>query len=221
MATQMLTIDAFMTGEDEREFSRVTLEALPDVLFVDIDRWDSPVPWVRDSISDCVSRELCVAIVNKNITPWDYYCAHYVKKSAEGYYQGLHVGKGIIQFLRSRERDFHPGGLANGILIAIYDPEENPEMDAFVKAVYGLLKQGGKELYLIRPDTGVVSDTPETKFFAWPDAVRQYDMAGNHYLLNHELAYFTSRRDAQIPEELRKILRARFEALNHAGKKSG
>jgi len=203
-----------MTKEDEREFSRQLLEALPEISFIDIDCWATLDPIIRSSIADCSSRWGNIGLLNKQIMPLKSYCSEYIQKTAHGYYQGGSVGRGLIQYLRPKEEKYDPLGFKNGSLTSSYHIDRDIDTDIYVKTVYKIFKKGAKKLYYINPMTGSINNKPETRFFAWPDAVQQYDMANEKYLCNHAIAYFTSKHDAQLPEYLTKKLKERAEAHN-------
>jgi hypothetical protein len=197
---KMPTIEIFMTTEDEREFSRQLLQYLPEMVFIDLDFWTSPKPVVHSSIADCSSQFGHVSLLNKKITSLEYYCAHHIIKSAHGHYEGHSLGCGLIQYLRSRETDFTPLGLRNGRLSASYHIDKDSDMDTYVKMVFKILKKGAQKLYLIDPETGKVSEKPESRFIAWPDAIKKYDIVNDKYLCANTLVYFTSDPGAKIPE---------------------
>jgi hypothetical protein len=193
MTTKLPTIQTFMVQEDERAFSKALREAFPGMVFIDAGCWPDPEPRAYDSIVDCSDFHGEVVLLNTQICPLEEYAHKCVFKNKwHDYYEPLSFGRGLIQYLRSKPWNIEHQGLNNGRLAASYEPEKWPEMDAYVKSVFKVFKKGAAKLYYLNPETWQINERPETRFFAWPEAVKQYDCGDGKYLINHSQAYFTS-----------------------------
>jgi hypothetical protein len=198
MSLKMPTIQTFMIEEDERKFSEIIKENFPEVVFVDIYHWPDPEPRIYDSIADC-SSSISVALLNTNIVTIEEYRSRYVMKSKwHDYYEAMNIGCGLIQYLRSRPWNQNHNGLQDGRLAASYDPDKRPKTDAYVKAIYKLFRKGGVKLYFMNPETWEIQKKPNAKFFAWPEAVKQYDCVNEQFLINNNFAYLTSKHERQL-----------------------
>ncbi|MDR2012534.1 MAG: hypothetical protein LBQ20_05740 [Rhodanobacter sp.] len=206
---RMPTLEIFMTKEDEREFSKQLLQALPEMTFIDLDCWETSEPVIRKSIADCTSRWNECALLNKSVTPLERYRSYHVNKSVHGYYEGHVIGPGIIQYSRSKEEDYDPPGFRSGRFAASYHTDKEPSMDTYVKTVYKIFKKGAKKLFFINSETGKIVDRSSPGAFAWPDAIRQYDMVNGKYLCSHARAYCTSDLNTKVPEYLVEKLKER------------
>ncbi|MEQ4624047.1 hypothetical protein [Providencia manganoxydans] len=182
---KMPTIQVFMTKKDEDNFSRLLKDSINGIEFIDIYNWNTNSPQVRESLSLCYEKVFsAAAILNTNITSLDDYKDNYVfRNQSDNGYTGSFVGKGLIQFLHSKDGECVEGCLKDGRLSASYNPTEDPETDAFVKAVWKIFKKGAKKVYAINRETGeLYRDKPETRYFAWPDAAKIYDGTDGRYL---------------------------------------
>lgn len=94
--------------------------------------------------------------------------------------------------------DYAPDGLRNGRLAASYNPTKEPETNKFVKRVWKLFKKGAEKLYFIDPETGKVQEKPETRFFGWPDAAKNFNGENGRYLTNHAFAYFVPEKSQLV-----------------------
>ncbi|WP_369944419.1 hypothetical protein [Xanthomonas medicagonis] len=126
-----------MTKKDEEEFSKILIQEIPSVRFIDT----YPLPKLeiilQPSIDKChgALTSIC-AILNTNITNLDDYKIKYIHKSpVREEYTPDFFGRGLIQFQHSKRANYTPDGLMDGRLAASYDSVEDPETDAFVKAV--------------------------------------------------------------------------------------
>jgi hypothetical protein len=191
MSLKMPTIETFMVKEDERRFSEILREKLPQVVFVDLFCWPDSEPRIYSSLDECSS--FMSALLNTAITPISDYKSQYVAKSQwHEYYEGSPVGAGLIQYLRSEAWNQNHKGLQNGRLAASYELPKEYETDTYVKEVYKLFKKFAVKLYWLNPETWETSERYATKFFAGPEAVRQYDRVNGQYLINNTMAYFSS-----------------------------
>lgn len=185
-----------MTKKDEDEFSKILIREIPDVKFIDAYPLPKPEVIIRPSIAQCYGALTSVcAILNTKITSLDLYEKKYIHKSpSREEYKPDFFGKGLIQFQHSKKANYVPDGLKDGRLAASYDSAEDPETDAFVKAVWKLCKQHGHKLYPITDmKAGTVSPKPHARFIAWPDAIAKFDRVDDMYLTNNTMAYFTSK----------------------------
>ncbi|HGM9749494.1 TPA: hypothetical protein ACKRC4_003726 [Proteus mirabilis] len=188
-------LEIFMTKKDEECFSKALKEYSDSIEFIDNYIWLTAEPPLKELISLCYDAiNSNVTIINGNITSFSEYKNHFVfPRPNNAGFSGSFVGKGLIQFIHSREADFAEGCLRNGTISASYKPAEDPETEAFVKAVWKIFKKGSKKVYLIDRETGEVNIKPETNFFAWPDAAKTYDGTDGRYLTNHAFAYFVAK----------------------------
>jgi hypothetical protein len=193
MATKLPQIQTFMGQEDERTFSKALREAFPGMVFIDKGCWPDPAPRVYDSIVGCSDSHGQITLLNTQICSLEDYAREYVVKNKwHDYYESANVGRGLIQYLRSKPWNIEHQGLNNGRLAASYDLEKEPEMDAYVKSVFRVFKKGATKLYYLNPETWQINERPTTVFFAWPEAIKQYDCVDGKYLICHSQAYFTS-----------------------------
>jgi hypothetical protein len=195
MTMKLPQIQTFMVQEDEREFSKAIRNMLPGIVFADQLFLKNPSDLnIHDSISDC-SSPIGVTLLNTQILSLEDFSRKYVLKNKwHDYYEVEPVGHGLIQYLRSQTCDFKHQGLSNGRLAASYDLEKQPEMDFYVKSVFKIFKKTAVKLYYLNPETWQINEKPETRFFAWPGAIKHYDGVDGKYLIGHAQAYFTSRR---------------------------
>ncbi|POM17564.1 Uncharacterised protein [Burkholderia cepacia] len=194
MTTKIPTLQIFMTDVDEVVFSGLLKAHIPSIKFIDSFLWSSPVPAAHDSMAECHGHPFSnVVILDEAICTVERYAREFVAPHpGGGSYMGGNVGPGMIQVLRSREAGYAPQSLRDGRLTASYDPNAEPAMDAFVKAVWKIFKKFSQKTYLINPETGVVSEEPETRFFAGPDAAAQFDGSSGNYLMNSAFVYFVA-----------------------------
>lgn len=204
MSTKLPTIQTFMVEEDERAFSKALREQLPGMVFVNTGCWPDPDPTSRvyDSIADCADFLGGVALLNTEICSLERYAREYVfKNEYHGYYEPSEFGCGCIQYLRSKMwTGAKEPGLNNGGLAASYKTEEEPEMDAYVRTVFRILRKGAKKLYGVDPKSWEVNDKPYSDYFAWPEAVNQHDHVNGHYLIHHNWVYMTSKPNLFKPD---------------------
>ncbi|WP_407972031.1 hypothetical protein ACJ51O_31025 [Burkholderia pyrrocinia] len=194
MTNKMPTLQTFMTAVDEAVFSDLLKAHIPSVKFIDSFLWSSPVPPVHDSMAECHGHPFSnIVILDEAICTVERYAREFVgPHPGGGSYMGGNVGPGMIQFLRSREADYAPGSLRDGRLAASYDPNAEPAMDAFVKTVWKIFKKFAAKTYLVNRETGVVSEKPETRFFAGPDAAAKFNGSNGSYLTNNAFVYFVA-----------------------------
>lgn len=110
-----------------------------------------------------------------------------------GFFYGGQVGSGLIQVLHCRIAGYQPGGLMNGRFAASFNTVTQADTAEFVKQVFKIVKKHFKKIYRIDPATKETQPKPETRFFAGPDAIAQYDQVDGLYLTNHNFAYFTTK----------------------------
>ncbi|WP_144290423.1 hypothetical protein [Chitinilyticum litopenaei] len=197
MPSKLSTLYLFMTREDEDNFSKNLIEAIPDIIFIDNHPWKTPEPAIRQSLADCYEKLNSGAVIlNNKITTLADYKDNYIGSVRNGTeFHGSPVGEGLIQFEHSKNANYLPDGLRDGGLAASYDSDSDPETDQFVKAVWKIAKKHAFKLYALDPKTGLIlHDKPSTKFFAWPDAVAKYDQVDGLFLTNNTMAYFTSKK---------------------------
>ncbi|AFH92988.1 MULTISPECIES: hypothetical protein [Providencia] len=178
-------IEVFMSKVDEDNFSKALGDYFKEIKFIDNYVWDTLDPPVRNSISLCYGAiNSNVTIINSDITSISDYKNNYVfPRPNNAGFSGSFVGKGLVQFIHSKEADFAAGCLRNGTISASYKPAEDPETEAFVKGVWKIFKKGAKKVYAINRETGeLYRDKPETRYFAWPDAAKIYDGTDGRYL---------------------------------------
>ena len=150
MATKMPTIHTFMTKQDEDSFSKLIVEQVPDVKFIDMFIWPTSTPVTRNSIAGCSSS--MVAILKTGITSMDFYSKTWVGRRTESNgYDGAQIGPGIIQFLRSKPAHYDPKSLRNGRLSATYNPDTEHDMDASCESGVRLSRRGGNAPSCRRP----------------------------------------------------------------------
>ncbi|WP_240202634.1 MULTISPECIES: hypothetical protein [Burkholderia] len=191
----MPTLQTFMTRVDEAVFSDLLRAHIPHVKFIDSYIWNSPVPPVHHSMSECSGQPFSdVVILDEAICTVERYTHEFVAPHPSGSgYIGSMEGPGAIQFLRSREAKYAPGSLRDGRLAASYDPELDEATDRFVKMVWKIFKKFAMKTFLIDRETGAVRGKPETRFFAGPDAAVMFDGSKGNYLTNNTLAYFVAK----------------------------
>lgn len=194
MTTKMPTVQTFMTDVDEAVFSGLLKAHIPSVKFIDSFLWSSSVPPAHDSMAECRGHPFSnVVILDGTICTVERYAREFVgPHPGGGSYIGGNVGPGMIQFLRSREADYASGSLRDGRMTASYDPNAEPAVDAFVKVVWKIFKKFAQKTYLVNCETGVVSEKPETRFFAGPDAAAKFNGSNGSYLTNSAFVYFVA-----------------------------
>ncbi|HDR9483819.1 hypothetical protein BLA13014_00734 [Burkholderia aenigmatica] len=195
MIAKMPTLQTFMTRVDEAAFSDLLRAHIPHVKFIDSYIWNSRVPPVHHSMSECSGQLFSdVVILDEAICTVERYTREFVAPHPSGSgYIGSMEGPGAIQFLRSREAKYAPGSLRDGRLAASYDPKFDETTDRFVKTVWKIFKKFSMKTFLIDRETGAVRDKPETRFFAGPDAAVMFDGSKGNYLTNNTLAYFVAK----------------------------
>ena len=194
MTTKMPTLQTFMTPVDEAAFSDLLKAQIPQVKFIDSYIWSSPVPPAYDSMTECNGQPFSdIVILDESICSVERYAREFVgaRPGGIGYFGG-NVGPGMIQFLRSHEADYAPGCLRDGRLAASYNPDAEPDMDAFVKTVWKVFKKFAHKTFVVNRETGVVNEKPEARFFAGPDAAAKFDGMDGHYLTNNAFFYLVA-----------------------------
>lgn len=144
-------LEIFMTKKDEECFSKALKEYSDSIEFIDNYIWLTAEPPLKELISLCYDAiNSNVTIINGNITSFSEYKNHFVfPRPNNAGFSGSFVGKGLIQFIHSREADFAEGCLRNGTISASYKPAEDPETEAFVKAVWKIFKKALKRFTLL------------------------------------------------------------------------
>lgn len=102
------------------------------------------------------------------------------------YYHFTQVGKGQMQFLRSKPDPFHPNNLSEGRLADYYEPEK-----IWKNKIYNILKKlGGKVYWYYHTTEGKpeISKKPQNKLVALPDVLRKYN--GKNGFLTQSAAKF-------------------------------
>ncbi|WP_075123139.1 hypothetical protein [Burkholderia paludis] len=195
MTAKMPTLQTFMTSIDEEVFSDLLKVHIPRVKFIDSYIWDSPVPPVYDSMSECQGQPFSdIVILDEAICTVERYKREFVAPHPGGSgYIGSMEGPGAIQFLRSHEAKYAPGSLRDGRLAASYAPDVDQATDEFVKTVWRVFKKFALKTFLLDRETGTVRENPETRFFAGPNAAAMFDGSNGNYLTNNTLAYFVAK----------------------------
>lgn len=177
----------FMTPADEREYSAQLRTRFPQLAFIDGALWQALPPPVTHDIADGSS--MIVLLLNQAIVSFEEYTGRFTKPHPSGSgYMGGQVGPGLVQFWKSTNPKAAPTHLQNGRVAASYDSSES-ETDAFVKAVWSITRKGARQVFAIDRATGAISDRPDPKFLAWPDAAERYNGEGERYLA-HTVAHF-------------------------------
>ncbi|MCX6848245.1 MAG: hypothetical protein NTY98_04940 [Verrucomicrobia bacterium] len=133
----------FLSRTDEDTFARRLRVLVPDVLFVDGQRWSSSVPPAHSLISSCLSNLVYIWSPNT--------CAELpYKKLPSGVYQGPISGV-VIQFVRCKQTDH---SLLSGDIGIGYDKNDS-RMVCFVDKVWNTLRAlNATKLESINPDNG-------------------------------------------------------------------
>src|SRR5437867_5163624 len=123
----------FMTHQDEATFSEILRSNFPGIVFLDGNVWPHPEPAIARSIDQCKSDYGDVYLWNKDLFP-----AIPIGPRAGGGFQGPGSGP-VLQFLRSipEENILRSGRIALGIS----DENLTPEVDAYFKAVWRIVKK--------------------------------------------------------------------------------
>ena len=195
LTTKVSTFQIFMTSVDEEVFSDLLKSHIHCIKFIDSYIWNSPVPPVHDSMSECYGQPFSdIVILDEAICTVERYTREFVSPHPGGSgYIGSMEGPGAIQFLRSHEAKYAPGSLRDGRLVASYDPDLDPATDELVKTVWRVFKQFSLKTFLLDRETGTVRERPETRFFAGPNAAAMFDGSNGNYLTNNTLAYFVAK----------------------------
>ncbi|MCF5692456.1 MULTISPECIES: hypothetical protein [Pseudomonas] len=192
MPNKTMTIETFMTENDEYNFSILLRSEIPRITFIDDFVWSTPNPPFHETLAQCKGwAGSNAAILDEMILSSSDYKKTMVTphQSGSGFIGGT-IGKGLIQFHRSYEADYAKTCLRNGRIAASYDPENDPETDIFVKTVWRLFKKHALKVHLVNMDSGEIHEKPEKRFFSWPDAAEKYDGKNGNYLTNTAMAYF-------------------------------
>ena len=191
---KMIAVQIFMTSEDAVEFSKILKDQIESVKFIKQGIWPSRNVPVFDVLDIETAKNIHFTIINTNILSLERYKNKFVIPHPAGSgYIGGQIGDGLMGFSSSRLASYDSMSLRDGVLMASYNLETEPETDKFVKAVWKIFKKGAKKVYLINRETGQIAEKPETRFFAWPDAAKKYNGENGHYLTNHAFAYFVAK----------------------------
>src|SRR5689334_16891654 len=145
MRERAIQVLSFMTRKDESEFSRVIKQHVKRLVLIDEAIWQALPPPTMQSLEEC-SGGLAV-LLNEELLGFDEYCRKFIKHHPSGKgFLGGQVGRGLIQFIRSRESKDAPGCLKDGRLAATYDPTDVP-MKAYVDEIWRAFKRGAKRVY--------------------------------------------------------------------------
>lgn len=187
-----------MTREDERAFSRLLLDRLPDVVIIDGDVFPTAEPVIRASIAECSSLTVC--LLKTDILSVDFCRQHWIKRREESgdyVFSSLGYAKGQMLLRRRGEDGNDPGSLVDGTLCGTLGNHDE-QTKAYVSTVHDLFRTHAVRLLLIDIQGGVRNDRPETRFMAWPDAARRYDGRNGRYLTNGAGAFFVP-YEAAVP----------------------
>lgn len=156
-----------MTENDEKKFSILLKNEIPQVTFIDDYVWSTPSPPFHDTLSQCKGwAGSNAAILNEMIlSSSDYKRTMLIPHPSGSGFIGGTIGKGLIQFHRSYEADYANTCLRNGRLAASFDPETDPETNMFVKTVWRLFKKHALKVHLVNMDNGQTHEKPEKGFF--------------------------------------------------------
>lgn len=195
MTSKVLSIETFLTSIDEHTFSMLLKEHVPKVKFIESFVWNTPNPPVYDSMAECCNNKFSdVVIIDTSIVSIEEYKNTRIIPHPSGQgYMGSNVGNGVIQFLRSRLGRYVENCLGNGRLAASYNSEYQPKTDQFVKTVWKLVRKNALKVYLIDRETGKVSEKPESRFFAFPDAAAKFNGTNGQYLTCGALTFFVAK----------------------------
>ncbi|WP_047683250.1 MULTISPECIES: hypothetical protein [Xenorhabdus] len=196
MSNKTPGIELFMTSTDEEQFSIALKNKIDSIKFIEQYVWDDNTLPISDILKfgETIDKSN-FSIINTKILSVEMYKNQYITPHPSGMgYIGGWVGKGLIQFLRSKTANYATNCLRNGTLSASYDPIQDPETDLFVKTVWKIFKKGAQKVYLIDRETGKVANKSETKFFAWPDAAEKYNGKNENYLTNNAFSYFIAKK---------------------------
>jgi hypothetical protein len=205
MTEKYIEVRTFMDGFDEKTFSESILKIYPGVIFIEENIPKNPNPPVIKSINEIVNPANGanrITILNTNIVSLESYLnvhIHEIDKSNSD--SNTPCDAGIIRFLSSFLVNYEPGGLRNGELTAVIDPDFGIEAQQFVESIFSIFKNGSCKIYVLDPKTGVVDqDREENMFFAWPSAIKNYDQVNEKYLTHNDWCYFTSKINSHVPK---------------------
>lgn len=188
MALKLPIMQIFMTKKDEFDFSLMIKEKLPHVVFVDCVFKEKEFDY-RNGLDECTSVKR--AIWDQSILSIPQHQA-YISERGQMYH-APGVGPGLIQYVPTKGVNYDVKIAGSGSITSSYDSELEPAMDVFVKTVWKIFKSKAKKLYYMNRLTGEVSERPETRFFAWPDAVKTYNGDDGFYLLANRDGYFVAK----------------------------
>jgi hypothetical protein len=196
MNEEFVSLRTFMDSSDEKAFSESILKIHPGVIFIEGISWKNLNLPVKKSISEIINSNNepnQIIILNTNIVSLKSYLNEHIYKYDDEYH-GTSCGCGMITFNTSFLTDYEPGGLRNGELTAVIDPDFGIEAQQFVESIFSIIKNGSRKIYVFYPETGTVDqDREENQFFAWPSAIKNYDQVDGKYLTHNEWCYFTSK----------------------------
>ncbi|BDR57691.1 hypothetical protein [Xylocopilactobacillus apicola] len=196
MTSKVLSLEVFLTKTDENTFSRLLKEQFPQIKFIENFVWHTPNPPVYDSMAECWNNKFSdIIIIDTHILSIEEYKNTCIIPHLSGQgYLGSQVGDGVIQFLRSRVGEYGDNNcLGNGSLGASYNLEYEPETDKLVKAVWKLVRKNALKVYFVDTATGKVSEKPESRFYAFPDAAAKFNGTNGRYLQCGALTQFIAK----------------------------
>jgi len=169
----------FMTSTDEKMFCEELLKISSNIKF--IDTGTTPEDEVKIYNNVIESKSKYSSIVNFDIISLDEYKKYIF--DVKGYYHFPQVGKGIIQFVRSHNSIYSKNTIQPGRISASFLSDNISEVK-FVNKVFYLLKKFGNKIYrtTINREIPIISDKPEPKIFAFPNAVEEYCGTNGKYL---------------------------------------
>lgn len=196
MTDKVLSLEVFLTPKDEDTFSSLLKEQFPQVKFIENFVWDTPNPPVYDSMAECCNKDYSyIVIIDTSITSIEEYKKNNIIPHPSGRgYMGAQMCNGGIQFLHSRVGKYGDNNcLGNGTLGASYNLEYEPETDKLVKAVWKLVRKNALKVYFVDKTTGKVSEKPESRFYAFPDAAAKFNGTNGRYLQCGALTQFIAK----------------------------
>lgn len=182
----------FMHSEDESNFCKSLVMAVPSVRFIDMSKQGlSQFPTYNDSIGSCAGAH--VTFVDSNIVSEELFQREYVRAhpSGKGWVYAM-VGGGLVSMLRSKPPGFSEVSLLNGEIRASV-PAEDAATAAFVSDVMAVARSGGLRVFPVDPASGVIGKKADRKFVAWPSAAVAFSGENGANLVNGRDTLFVAK----------------------------